>query len=62
MEVIIILIVVSLLIAIGFFIVFIWSVKTGQYKDIVTPSIRILFDDNKVVENKSNNNQSKSKE
>jgi cbb3-type cytochrome oxidase maturation protein len=50
------------LIAIGFFIVFIWNVKSGQYQDTVTPSIRILFDDNKVEENKSNNIQTKNKE
>lgn len=25
---------------------FLWSVKTGQFDDEVTPSIRILFDDN----------------
>lgn len=45
MGVIFILISASLLIAIGFLIAFIWSVKSGQYDDDYTPSVRILFDD-----------------
>jgi cbb3-type cytochrome oxidase maturation protein len=45
MSVIFILISASLLIAIGFLIAFIWSVKSGQYEDDYTPSVRILFDD-----------------
>ncbi|HQV00168.1 MAG: cbb3-type cytochrome oxidase assembly protein CcoS [Bacteroidia bacterium] len=44
MSVIIILIAVSLLVAIGFLISFLWAVKTGQYDDDYTPSVRILFD------------------
>jgi cbb3-type cytochrome oxidase maturation protein len=35
----------SLLAALGFLIAFVWSVKTGQYDDDYTPSVRILFDD-----------------
>jgi cbb3-type cytochrome oxidase maturation protein len=35
----------SLSIATGFLIAFIWSVKTGQYDDDHTPSIRMLLDD-----------------
>ena len=34
----------SLVIAIGFLMAFIWSVKNGQYDDDYTPSIRMLFD------------------
>lgn len=44
MSVVIILISASLLIAIGFLIAFIWSVKTNQYEDDYTPSVRILFE------------------
>ena len=47
MSVIIVLIGASLLVAGGFLIAFIWSVKNGQYDDDYTPSVRILFDDNK---------------
>jgi cbb3-type cytochrome oxidase maturation protein len=34
----------SLLLAIGFLSAFIWAVKTKQYDDDYTPSIRMLFD------------------
>ncbi len=44
MSVIFILILASLMIAIGFLIAFIWSVKTNQYEDDYTPSVRILFE------------------
>lgn len=45
MEVIFILILVSLVIAIGFLCAFFWAVKSGQYDDDYTPSVRILLDD-----------------
>ena len=45
MSVIYLLISISILIAIGFFIAFITAVKTGQYDDDYTPSVRMLFDD-----------------
>lgn len=50
MSAIFILISASLLVAVGFLIAFIWSVKNGQYEDDYTPSVRMLFDD----ENKQN--------
>lgn len=54
MEVIYITIGVSVIIAILFFIAFIMSVKSGQYDDIYTPSVRMLFDDELVTEKKKN--------
>ena len=45
MNIIFILIIASLFIAIVFLLLFIRSVKTGQYDDVYTPSIRMLFDD-----------------
>jgi cbb3-type cytochrome oxidase maturation protein len=45
MEVIYILLSISILIAIAFLLAFVWSVKKGQYDDVVSPSIRILYDD-----------------
>jgi cbb3-type cytochrome oxidase maturation protein len=45
MSVIYLLISVSIFIAICFFIVFIIAVKSGQYDDDYTPSVRMLFDD-----------------
>ncbi len=48
-------IIVSLVVALGFLGAFIWSVKSGQYDDDYTPSVRMLFDDDQSKENKSNN-------
>lgn len=44
MSVIVVLIGFSLVVAIGFLIAFLWAVRTGQYDDDVSPSIRMLFD------------------
>ena len=54
MGVLILLIIASLTVATGFLIAFIWSVRSGQYDDDYTPSIRMLFDDKK----KSNKDES----
>jgi cbb3-type cytochrome oxidase maturation protein len=45
MSVLLILIGISLLVALGFLISFLWSVKSGQYDDDQTPAMRMLFDD-----------------
>lgn len=45
MSVIYLLISISIIVAIGFFIAFIVAVKSGQYDDDYTPSVRMLFDD-----------------
>jgi len=45
MQVILLLIICSLLVAVLFLSGFIWSVKDGQYDDEVTPAVRILFDE-----------------
>ena len=45
MGVLILLIIVSVLVAGGFLLAFLWSVKSGQMDDDYTPSVRILFDD-----------------
>jgi cbb3-type cytochrome oxidase maturation protein len=45
MAIIVILICVSVAIAVGFLGVFFWSLKSGQYDDTYTPSVRMLFDD-----------------
>ncbi|NOZ35275.1 MAG: cbb3-type cytochrome oxidase assembly protein CcoS [Chlorobi bacterium] len=46
MIVIFILIGFSLIVALIFLFLYIWSVKDGQFDDDYTPSVRILFDDN----------------
>lgn len=45
MNILYLLVAVSLLIALIFLGLFIWAVKSGQYDDIQTPSIRVLFDE-----------------
>jgi cbb3-type cytochrome oxidase maturation protein len=44
MQIIFLLIAFSMLLALGFLVAFLWSVKTGQLEDDYTPSVRILFD------------------
>lgn len=45
MEIIFVLIVISLLVAVGFLAAFLWAVRSGQYEDDYTPSMRMLLDD-----------------
>ncbi len=40
----------SLVLALGFLGLFIWSVRSGQMEDDYTPSVRILFDDKPLAE------------
>ncbi|WP_281632047.1 cbb3-type cytochrome oxidase assembly protein CcoS [Flavobacterium luteolum] len=55
MSVIYLLISVSIFVAICFFIAFIAAVKSGQYDDDYTPSVRILFDDETKINPQNNN-------
>jgi cbb3-type cytochrome oxidase maturation protein len=50
MNVIFFLIVLSLIFAIGFLCAFIWATRAGQFDDDYTPSVRMLFDDEKAKE------------
>ena len=45
MNILYLLIGVSLIAALVFLVLFIWAVRSGQFDDNVTPSIRVLFDD-----------------
>ena len=45
MSVFYLLISISIFVALGFFVAFIIAVKSGQYDDDYTPSVRMLFDD-----------------
>ncbi|MGB3152926.1 MAG: cbb3-type cytochrome oxidase assembly protein CcoS [Maribacter sp.] len=45
MSVIYVLLAISLAVAVIFFAAFILSVKSGQYDDSYTPSVRMLFED-----------------
>lgn len=44
MAIIILLIAISLSIAVLFLVIFYWNMRSGQYDDTYTPSVRMLFD------------------
>jgi cbb3-type cytochrome oxidase maturation protein len=50
MSVIYILLSISIIVAISFFIAFIVAVKKGQFDDSYTPSVRMLFEDELIKE------------
>lgn len=50
MSIIYLTLTISTVIAIVFFLIFIISVKRGQYDDTYTPSVRMLFEDELVNE------------
>ncbi len=50
MSVIYILLTISIIVAVVFFIAFIVAVRNGQYDDSYTPSVRMLFEDELVKE------------
>ena len=45
MSVVVVLIGFSMLVAGGFLIAFLWAVRSGQFDDRYTPSVRMLFGD-----------------
>jgi cbb3-type cytochrome oxidase maturation protein len=49
MAIIVVLICISIVVASLFLWAFIWSVKSGQYDDTYTPSVRMLFEDQQTV-------------
>ena len=61
MSVMFILIGVSLLVALGFLIAYLWSVKNGQYEDDYAPAVRILFDDGIAIAENENSNSNPDK-
>lgn len=61
MSIIYMLLAVSVFVALIFFFAFIFSVRKGQYDDVYTPSVRMLFDD-ELVKPESNKKESITKE
>jgi cbb3-type cytochrome oxidase maturation protein len=59
MSVIVVLIGFSIIVASGFLIAFLWAVKSGQYDDDVSPSIRILYDNDEPKSEQTEINQTK---
>ncbi|MDM8158977.1 cbb3-type cytochrome oxidase assembly protein CcoS [Labilibaculum sp. K2S] len=62
MSVLFVLIGVSMFVAGGFLIAFLWAVKKGQYDDSYSPSVRILFDDQEYEAQKEEKKQQIEKE
>ena len=63
MSVIYVLLAISVTVAVVFFIAFVFSVKSGQYDDTYTPSVRMLFEDEVVKDkNKSSLNKKEIKQ
>ena len=58
MSVIYVLLAISITVAVVFFIAFVFTVKSGQYDDTYTPSVRMLFED-EVIRNKDKSNSNK---
>ncbi len=48
--------VVSLVIAVFFLLTFFWATKSGQFDEDYAPSVRILFDDEKIMNTNQNTN------
>ncbi|MDO9254645.1 MAG: cbb3-type cytochrome oxidase assembly protein CcoS [Bacteroidales bacterium] len=59
MSVIVVLIGFSIIVAAGFLVAFLWAVRSGQYDDDVSPSVRILFDNEDEKPKQTNTNQTK---
>jgi cbb3-type cytochrome oxidase maturation protein len=59
MSVIVVLIGFSIFVAAGFLVAFLWAVRSGQYDDDVSPSIRILYDNTEIQPEQTNTNQNK---
>jgi len=45
MNIIFPILLISLVVALGFLFAFFWAVRSGQYEDDYTPSMRMLFED-----------------
>lgn len=56
MGMIYIMLIVSLVIAVFFLLTFFWATKSGQFDEDYAPSVRILFDDEKIMNTDQNTN------
>lgn len=57
MSVIYLLLAISIIVALIFFVAFILSVRNGQYDDSYTPSVRMLFDDELIKDGTAGNSK-----
>ncbi|HLW13952.1 MAG TPA: cbb3-type cytochrome oxidase assembly protein CcoS [Flavobacteriaceae bacterium] len=62
MNIMFLLLGVSLVVALIFLVIFIVTVRSGQYDDMYTPSVRMLFEDGtSKTKSATDNNKSKTK-
>lgn len=61
MGIIFLLILISLFVALGFLVAYLWATKSGQFDDDYTPSVRMLFDD-ELIENERDSEEKNSKQ
>lgn len=61
MSVIYVLLTISIVVAVIFFMAFIVAVRSGQYDDSYTPSVRMLFEDELVKQKKGDQEVPKKK-
>lgn len=54
MSVIVVLIITSIVVAAIFLGAFFWAVRSGQYDDTYSPSVRMLFDEKKKKKHEKN--------
>ena len=54
MSVVILLIIASLAVALLFLAGFVWAVRSGQYEDTLTPSLRVLAEDDQTEISQTN--------
>ena len=52
MEIMYVMIGLSLLMAIGFLFAFVWSIRSGQQDDLITPGMRILMEEKESINTK----------
>ena len=45
MNIVFLLVPLALLFGSGFLVFFIWNARSGQFEDLVTPAVRILFEE-----------------
>lgn len=57
MNIIYMLLAISVIVALIFLAAFLFSVKSGQYDDTYTPSVRMLFDDELIKEKQKTKQQ-----
>ncbi|MEO8933163.1 MAG: cbb3-type cytochrome oxidase assembly protein CcoS [Xanthomarina sp.] len=61
MSAIYLLLSISIIVAVFFFTVFIMAVRSGQFDDSYTPSVRMLFEDELVKEEQTKSTNKKTK-